>query len=60
MIDSQIYLALGQIRLQNYDFIFEICDKVCSKGEIYYLKAQSHRLHGLPCHLTVPEGQKLK
>ena len=28
MIDSQIYLALGQIRLQNYDFILEICDKV--------------------------------
>lgn len=27
MIDSQIYLALGQIRLQNYDFMLEICDK---------------------------------
>lgn len=27
MIDSQINLALGQIRLQNYDFMLEICDK---------------------------------
>lgn len=28
MIDSQIYLQQGQIRLQNRDFILEICDKV--------------------------------